>query len=67
MWNLLSEINNEVYNLLNEPTDSITYDRVNRVLPKINEVIKQVCRGSYADITQPIIYKWWDLLFLRKL
>lgn len=56
----------KTYYLMNEPEDSSTYDRDVYVIPKIDAVIKQVCKWLYKDVRNEVIYKWWDVLFLRK-
>lgn len=70
MANTLTEIQTEVFFLLWESQTSGTYNSVSRVLPKINDVITRVCSWEYKDILRStsannVIYKAWDLRFLR--
>lgn len=66
MSNTLWEIINEVLFLLWETsTTSSTYSVSQRIVPKINSVITQICSGEYKNILKDTIYKSWDLRFLR--
>lgn len=57
MSNTLAEIIEQTYYFLSEQSDSTTYDKDLYVVPKINAVIKQICKGWYKDITNGQIYK----------
>jgi hypothetical protein len=62
----LAQIKDEVYYLLNQRQNSQVYDYATRVLPKINRVQTQICKGLYVDVLTRQRYKSGDLRFLRK-
>lgn len=62
----LSTIVKKVYWNLSVDEDSKTYDKAITVVPKINSVYKQICRGEYRSVLQDVSIKWSDLRFLRR-
>ena len=64
-WTTLGDIKTEVYLLMNQSSDSSTYDADTRVQTKINTVIQDVCKGEYRSILSDEVFKAWDLRFLR--
>ena len=62
----LNQIRDEVYYLINQRHNSQVYDFNTRVLPKINRVQTQICKGFYVSVLNWQKYKAWDLRFLRK-
>jgi hypothetical protein len=66
MANTLLEIVNRVYNHLWVDDDSTTYGKSVRVVPKINDVVAQICRREYKNLLKQNMIKGGDLRFLRK-
>lgn len=62
----LQQIDDKVRQKMVIQSDSTTYDRATVRIPKINSVIKAVCRGKYKDVLTKQIYEAWDMIFLRK-
>jgi len=66
MANTFLEIQNAVYFNLWEQKDSTTYDLATIVKPKINTVIKNICKWNYSNIMDNNVrYTWGDMIFLR--
>ena len=66
MANTLSEIVARVYHHLGVDDDSTTYTKSIRVVPKINDVVAQICRREYKNLLKQNMIKGGDLRFLRK-
>lgn len=61
----LSQIDIKVCANMVIQSDSTTFDRTTVRIPKINSVIRQICKGKYKDIATGIVYQWGDMIFLR--
>lgn len=66
MGNTLLQIDIRVIQNMWIDSDSTTYSKENRRVPKINSVISRICKGNYKNILTWQIYKGWDMWFLRK-
>jgi hypothetical protein len=66
MANTYQEIIKKVYYLLAVDEDSTTYDKATKVKPKINSIIKDICKGRYKSVLDNTIIKGGDLPFLQK-
>ena len=66
MANTYQEIIKKVYYLLAVDEDSTTYDKATKVKPKVNSVIKDICKGRYKSVLDNTIIKGGDLPFLQK-
>lgn len=62
----LADILQETYKVLWEPSDSSNYDEQSVVIPRINDIINQICKWAYKNPSSWQKYTAGDLPFLRR-
>lgn len=66
MTNTLQQVIDRVINHIAVEADTTTYNVNLRIIPKINEVIKQINKWNLKNILTDKVMQAWDLRYLRK-
>lgn len=63
---VLSDIFEEIYKILGEPSDSSNYDQQTVVLPRVNDIVDSICKWKYINPSNSQAFTAGDLSFLRR-